>query len=301
MIRLGIVVVYLVNEENAPLFNLHLHQIERHTHVPYTVYGSANRLAPKFRSILEQHRVKLCDIPTTDLRGSLEHAYYLDRLIKIAVDDGATHVVTLHMDSFPVQSDWAETLIGKLSGKCAVVSIMRNAEADQKPTTACLLFHRDFFLTYRPTMHLSDAEMHSTEFERYRKLFTPEMDSGIGYGFKLFTEGLDWYPLTMSNAVEGYFPHGGLYGDLIFHLGGATWIIGNQAMTSQGIWAKVGAVPFVHKMKETVKQLLPTRARAQLAVPVRRMLISPLLEHRRKLLLDDPDTFLEYLRTGKPH
>jgi len=301
MTQLGIVVVYLVNEENERLLDLHLQQIERYTHVPYTIYGSANRLLPRFKTILERHQVNICDCPTTEFRGVKEHAYYLDQLIKIAFDDGATHVVTMHVDSFPVRSDWAETLIEKLTGKCVLASIMRDAEADHKPNTACLFLRRDFYLTYQPTLLLSDSELHSPDYERYRKAYMPAMDSGIGYGFKVFAEGLDWYPLPRSNIAEAYFTFGGIYGDLVFHLGGATWVLGNPTETGDGLLSKMGTAPWFHKSKELAKRIVPPALRRHLGVPlrIRPTLVTPVLERRRRQLFDDPDAFLEYLRTGK--
>ena len=55
-------------------------QIDRNTRVPYTIYGSVNRLAPKLRHHLETvPRVRTFELPATELRGGLEHAYYLDK------------------------------------------------------------------------------------------------------------------------------------------------------------------------------------------------------------------------------
>jgi len=75
--KLGIVVVYLVKEEDEKLLDLHLTQIDKHTEMPYTIYGSVNRLLPKFRKKLEKHpKVKLCECPSMDLRSTREHTFY---------------------------------------------------------------------------------------------------------------------------------------------------------------------------------------------------------------------------------
>jgi hypothetical protein len=52
--KLGIIVVYMLKEENEPILNFHLKSIERYTSVPYTIYGSVNRLLPAFRYQLEK-------------------------------------------------------------------------------------------------------------------------------------------------------------------------------------------------------------------------------------------------------
>ena len=85
--------------------------IRTFTNVPYTIYGSVSRLSLDRRQKLATYpEIQQFDFPPTDLRGHLEHGYYLDRLAEAAIQDGATHIVTLHLDSFPVCLGWIQTL-----------------------------------------------------------------------------------------------------------------------------------------------------------------------------------------------
>ena len=201
--NLGIAVVYLVTERNGPLLDLHLGQIEKNTQCPYKIYGSANRLAPQFLPILEQNpKVKVCDCETyegTHRKRRYEHTFYLEQLIRIAIEDNVTHVAILHVDSFPVRPGWAMELAGRLSDRCVVAAIMRDEKIDQKPMTAGIVFGRDFYLDWHPRLLLNKEERSSDLYERYSQRHPHKTDSGIGYGFMVFTQGLSWYPLLRSN------------------------------------------------------------------------------------------------------
>lgn len=297
--KLGIVVVYLVNEEDEKLLDLHLDQIEKHTQTPCTIYGSVNRLVPKFGQKLEQHpRVRICKCPTTDLRDKEEHSFYLEHLIRVAIEDGVSHVAILHVDSFPIRSGWAEELASRLSDSCVLAAIVRDEKHDRKPLTACLFFHRDFYLKYHPTLLLSEAERSSPKYKQYCQEFEPVVESGIGYGFKAYSEGLSWYPLLKSNRGEDYGWSGGIYDDLIFHLGGAVWL-GDESLRNTSILRKFGSVLFLNRIKEAMKSVIPRPMWKYFHGPVNLLVKKPLFEHLRVQLFEDPESLLNYLRTGK--
>jgi hypothetical protein len=304
--KLGIVVVYLVSERNEKLLDLHLSQIEKNTCVPYTIYGSANRLLPQFRHKLEQHpEVKICDCVPTDLRSGFEHSFYLDQLVRFAVEDGATHIVSLHVDSFPIRVDWVEELASKLSNDCVLTAIMRGKQYGQndcKPLAACLFFSSDFYLKYRPTFLLSESELASPEYRRYRQKWEHTVETGVGYGFKIFAAGLSWYPLLKSNKVDDYPEYGNVYGDLMFHLGEAAWrpYFHGEPVPHPSNWrSNLKFVSLLRMTKDRIKPMLPVRSRKLFTTSVEKMIVTPMYEHIRQQLLDDPETYLDYLRTGK--
>jgi len=224
--KLGIVVVYLVAEEDERLLEIHLSQIEKTTSVPFRIYAAANRLLPRFREKIESLPcVSICQVPTTPLRGSSEHAYYLDRLVEIAVADGATCICTFHVDSFPVCSGWAEKVTAELREDCVLAGVARDERKDRKPSTEFMMFTREFYVEHRPTFMLTESEMASFEYQRYL-VSCPHYyrDSGVGYGFKVWAKGLSWFPLLRVDRDRErdreYYVTGAVYENLIFHLGG---------------------------------------------------------------------------------
>jgi hypothetical protein len=292
--QLGIVVVYLVRKDDGDLLNLHLRQIEKHTRVPYRIYGTVNRLLPTFRHQLAQHtQVKICECPTTDLRGSAEHGYYLEHLTRRAVEDGASHIVTLHVDSFPIRTGWAEELAAKLTETCVLATC-------ERINTACLFFHRDFYLQYHPTFLLSEEERASAGYRRYLEEYAPVPHSGIGYGFRAYTEGLSWYYLPVSAAMCEY---GQIYDDMIFHLTGAVRV-GEILPVGYSVLSRRRYVHFLQKLSLCLPDRIKYWVRTRLSVFKERLVNRPLqvyekeeFELTRTALLEDPDTFLERVRT----
>ena len=222
--RLGIVAVYLVTPGNERLLDLHLEYVERTTSVPYTIFAAAPRLEPGLRERLAAApRVTIVEMPASELRGPEEHACYLERLVAAALADGVSHVVTLHVDSFPIRRGWDTETAARLDDRCPFAAVVRDDEVDRKPCTAFIFAESAFLAAHRPTFLLPEATLESAEFTRYARRFRALRDSGIGYGFAAWRAGLRWYALARSNRGEDHCHFGSVYDDLVFHLGAASW------------------------------------------------------------------------------
>lgn len=184
MINLGIVVVYVVPKWYEAMLTLHLRQIERHTHMPYNIFGCAVRSSAEALRILRSNSsVRLCECLPTTATGSGEHSHYLECLTKIAIDAGVTHVVTLHVDSFPIHDGWVDTMMNKLLDLCPFVT-------GEGANTACLMFSRQFYLRYRPTFLPTDAERSQPSFRDCVSKWKLRTHSGVGYAFRAYQHGL---------------------------------------------------------------------------------------------------------------
>lgn len=213
--KLGIVVVYLLSKQQAPLLGLHLGHIKRFTSVPYTIYAAANRLEPEFiPQLADDPNVKICNIPPTELVGAVEHEYYLEALTKAAVDDGASHILVMHVDSFPVKNGWAEKLIAKLDEKtvCLVAETFY---------TACMLFTSEFYKKYQPRYRSAQAEQETSLFKEFMEKQNPIQHAGIGYLFRAYQNNLTVEILANTVDKEDLALGFDFYDRRIFHVVGS--------------------------------------------------------------------------------
>jgi hypothetical protein len=228
-------------------------------------------------------------------RAMHEHSYYLDQLIQIAVEDGATHIATLHLDSFPIRIGWIEELASRLADTCVIATV-------EGINTACLTFGAEFYRRFRPSMLVSRSVQATLGFRNYIQTFKPIQHSGIGYGFTACANGLSWYYLSLTASCRDY---GCIYDDMIFHLGGAVGLRANTtpgaettpSLLSRGVLSAAAAGRVL--LPAEVRGLL----RARFARWCDRLIDRPrtAVDRRRhdvvaRELLQAPDTFLEQLR-----
>ena len=323
--RIGIAVVYMVDEHNDWLLDLHFRHIEEHTKTPYTVYACINDLARPLRGSVE-NRPRVTIVPCEPYRpgsGLLrqdqelaarkgltaadakhEHSWYLEQLIRAAIDDGVTHVAVLHADSFPVIPGWEKTLIRRLSDRCPLAGITRDVEFDRKPLTAGILFTREFYLKHHPRLLLTQDELDSADYRRFKEACPHVTDSGYGYAFRMFVDGLDWQPLARTSPGGGRRAIASIYGDMIFHLHATAFVaktgtLGFTAPLSSrsgpgAIGARAARAFLPAAMQRWVRTLLQPHLRA-------RMESSDLeiWQCERRQLSRDPERFITELRAEK--
>jgi hypothetical protein len=298
--KLAIAAVYLaVDRLDERLLEVHLNQIEKNTSEPYLLYAAANRLPVALRQALARHpNVKVLDLPATGLRGNGENAFYLELLVETAIGEGATHVCTLHMDSFPVRPGWATKLAGQLTGDVVLAGMERDPYRDKKPLTAFLLFTREFYLAYRPTFSLPAESLGTPEYHRYAQSHPHIPDSGTGYGFTVFREGLSWYPLARTDRGPDGWGFG-IFGNLIFHLGGAQWFPMQDALAQRrpNPW-----MPWLERLGRVASLVLPGGLRSRIGELApwawQQDLGSRRTANRKSALVASPEAFLRNLGVG---
>ena len=306
--KLAIAVVYVVTQETEALLDLHLSQIEKNTRTPYRIYAAANRSEARYRARLQSSpSVQLCELPGTGLRGAHEHSFYLEQLVALAITDGATHVCTLHLDSFPIRVGWETDLAAKLSGGCVLVAIMSDELSERQPGTALMMFPREFYLAHRPAFLLPSDAQDSEQYREYSALWKHKTDSGVGYGFKIFAEGLTWMPLTRADKCAGGYSFG-IFGDVVFHLGGAVysrhsgnaWKEGHSAARTLPVrWLEAADRLCGRALRRCIPRRLWVQLLGWFPAAVKERFGASRLDSRQAELLADPDGFLERLRNTR--
>ncbi|TAM47899.1 MAG: hypothetical protein EPN53_10980 [Acidobacteria bacterium] len=304
--KLGIAVVYLVREGNERLLDLHLESIRKHTDVPYAIYAGANRLGAGMRETLRRRpEVRILDLPVTALRTSEEHAFYLEQLIAAALDDGVSHVAVFHVDSFPIRPGWATETAAALSDGRPFAAAVRDVRFDDKPFTAFMLIRSEFLREARPRFLLDGEERRSAAYRGYRRRFPHHPDSGVGFGFLAYREGLEWLPLERSNRGEDHAHFGSIYGDTVFHLGAAAW----RRKDFPGSRGPTTLLDLRARLGPALGRALPAGVRARLkratsrAVPAldieaKYAANEAAFEFVRQRLLADPEAYVDHLRFG---
>ena len=298
---LAILVVYfLSSDDDLPILDLHLDRIERHTRVPFQVYGAANRVTAAVRARLaDRSWLQVCEIEPTELRGSREHAFYLDALMARARADGADRIATFDVDSFPIDDAWHEVM-GTAARASGLAGILRVENGDTElPHPSGLLVHTEFLDRHEPSF--SPDSDRTPEFRRFLHSTGQAGDTGLGFAYALWSHQLEWGRLLRSNAVDVHPIIAGIYADSVFHLAGvARGSIFRRDLAGSRVHrvtTPVERVPVTGGLGRVKRSVLGrVRAPAERAIVERNRVV---FGRARAALLADSDGFVAYLRGGE--
>lgn len=322
--RIGIAVVYMVSDRNGPLLDLHLQQIQENTDHPYTIYACVNELHPQFQGILRENpHVKVCPCEpypggsvlwrpgtvqtphneSVALESKYEHSWYLEQLIHAAIEDGVSHIAMFHVDSFPICRGWDTALMSKFSDRCMLAGVTRDAQRDQKPLTAGMLLTRDFYVRHQPRLLLSPEQFASEDYRRFLADHPHVSDSGVGYAFQMFMDGLTWHPLPRSNRGGNHALFASIHGDMVFHLHATVYI---ERTKTPGFTIRLsqrrGLIGAVAKGACALLPLSLRRSVQHHVMPLLKTRCESMdrqaWEEERRRLFENPAGYIEYLRTG---
>lgn len=301
--KLGILVVYFVDDSEGAVLQLHLDAFRRLTESNHTIYAAANRLSLKFVEILKNApNVKVCTLPGTELRMSREHAYYLDQLADVAIRDGCSHLCTFDVDSFPIRKSWDLALASNLTHEKPVAAVLRKENGDSVLAhPCCTFFGSPFWIKYKPRFLPSWQECDKLSCKWFLLRHLSEGDTGIGISYTLQKHGLGWHKMLRSNANNDHYLIGGIYDDLIFHLGASTR--GKKQFRGD---LQFVTMPLFTRLRLAIGRYLPTwlfrRAIVNGAMFQRDHLLGPIqrdnqqaFERVRNRLIEYGDRYFDYL------
>jgi hypothetical protein len=154
--------------------------------------------------------------------GGAQHGLILDQLVREAVSRGFEWICVLDPDAFPIRAGWSEVIRGWLRDGADIVSIMRYENGDTflpHPAFTCFpaaLVQRYQF-SFLPFASGGPVDTDS------RPTVGPngqDPDAGIRLAECIAANQLEWRRLVRTNRRNDHYLLAGVYGDLIFHLGG---------------------------------------------------------------------------------
>ena len=212
--RIAFLVVYVFDDNTRPLFDIHLQRLRQHTSLDFRIFAAAGKLSHEHREYVSANpeiEIIDCQVPA-EYSVRAEHSHCLMKLAESAMSRNFTHCMCLHLDSFPIADRWIEILLGKLDDDAKLAVILPNGYS------AGLLFSREYYDRYRPTMLVSEEERETDTFTNFTRTF-PSIDhveTGLGYLYRAWSEDVPWIAIETDNNRK-------IYGGLLFHMVGATY------------------------------------------------------------------------------
>lgn len=294
--NLGILVIYLVDEDNERLLDIHLDYLNQYTQSPFKIYAGINLLLPKFKRKLAKYNfIKTFDLdpyigPDDPQRGTKEQSYYLEQLIEIAHKDGITHIAIMHPDSFPIKYGWESYFENLQKQGCSLIS-------NYPAMSACMVFEVDNYVKSNLSLLPKTEELVSESWKNFQDLNkTPHIiETGMGMAFQIEQKKQTWYKMKRTNQNNYHDYFAGIFDGRIFHLGSASEYKTRPVRDYDN-------KSLLHKIRRKTANILPTIIKEKLKSNLPEHFLFPEIKRNRdsfksirENLLLNTDDFFRYL------
>lgn len=218
----AILCVYYADDSTKWIVDLQLKCIELYSaSYNYTIYACITKGDEEVvHKLQSQDHLVLLRAESESKNPSKQHGDSLTLLFEAAKQRGHDIIITLDMDSFPINSNWL-TVMRQQATSCDGVSAVHRVENNDKflPHPSGAAFSKQFFDNVDFTFYPSEALLASDEFIQFLSQTKQRLDTGAGLAFELWKNNLSWHQIIRSNKQDLHYLIAGVYGDIIFHLG----------------------------------------------------------------------------------
>ncbi|WP_299594185.1 hypothetical protein [uncultured Microbulbifer sp.] len=223
--KIGILVVYYLNPSEEWVIQEHFRRLEACYDNQFKIYGAFNRLDPGLHHYMHgKEYLQPVRLQDTDLRGSLEHIWYLDQLKSIALDDDCDYICTFDVDSWPIYDDFFDRAKSLLQeNKADLMAVQREENGDSYlPHPSFIFASAALFRKFNLCFGAPSGDSEKAGYNRFLQQTKQTFDTGIGIGYRLWQQNIPWLKVLRSNSEDYHFLMGGTYGGLVFHMGSSS-------------------------------------------------------------------------------
>ena len=150
-------------------------------------------------------------------------------------------------------------LLDKMHGNSRFSAVLRTENGDTVLPHPCGYFMtRSFYADHQPSLFPPTVVAESEKYREFLRVTRQRSDTGIGYGYALWTSKEAWTPLNRSNRRELHFLLAGIYGDIFFHLGSSSrrpgFHMDYQRRLSLKVAGRLTQLPLLWRLAETITE-----------------------------------------------
>ena len=150
-------------------------------------------------------------------------------------------------------------LLERMQSRLRFAAVIRTENGDTVLPHPCGYFMtRDFYSDHQPSLFVTQPASQTENYRKFVDTTQQRTDTGIGYGYVLWSSREEWLQLHRSNRHDLHFLMAGIYGEIFFHLGSSSrrpgFHMDYQRRLSLKIAGRLHQLPFLWRLSEIINE-----------------------------------------------